>query len=125
MRPRLFTFFVILGILLVVLPLVATGLYWGFSLGGFYLFLALLAAYGWALFCFFHYRQGRQEELLHLLTTAADAGVPLAPALRAYLLDRPQGALREFWVAVALLFLVPGYYWIWHRRHRYDAKVHH
>lgn len=125
MRRKLLVFLVAFTLLVVVLPLVAVGLHWAFGHGGFYLFLTLLAAYGWALFCYFHYRQGRQEELLHVLTTAADMGAPLAPALRAYVFDRPRGVVREFWVGLILLFLVPGYYWIWHRRHRYEAKVHH
>jgi type IV pilus assembly protein PilC len=79
--------------------------------------------YGWILFAYFHYRHGRQTELLQLLTTAAESGVPLAPALRAYLGDRPRGTAREFWVAVLLFFVLPGYYWFWHRRHSYDRKV--
>src|SRR5581483_9165383 len=65
----------------------------------------LLAAffYGWMLFAFLHYRQVRQAEFLYLLTTAAESGAPLAPALRAYLGDRPGGAAREVWVG-GLLF---------------------
>lgn len=79
--------------------------------------------YGWMLFAYLHYRQGRQEEMLHLLTTATESQAPLAPALWAYLRDRPQGALREFWVALLLFFVVPGYYWVWHRRNSFDSKV--
>jgi type II secretory pathway component PulF len=90
-----------------------------------YLLLAVLALYGCAVFAFLRYRLGRQEELLHVLTAAAEANAPLASALHAYLLDRPRGFLREVWVAAALLFLLPGYYWIWHRRHSFDARVHH
>jgi type II secretory pathway component PulF len=77
------------------------------------------------LFAYFSYRQGRQEELLHVLTTAAEAEAPLAPALWAYLEDRPHGTMREFWVAVLLFFVLPGYYWFWHRRRSYDHKVAH
>src|SRR5262249_49087910 len=58
-----------------------------------------------------------------LLSTAADLGAPLAPALRSYLRDRPQGPAREFWVATAQFFLAPGYYWLWHRQHHFDRKV--
>ena len=91
-----------------------------------FLFILLLVVslmYGWMLVAYFHYRQGRQNEFLHLLTTAVETDAPLAPAVRAYLEDRPHGWLREFWVAVLLFFVVPGYYWIWHRRHSYDQKV--
>jgi type IV pilus assembly protein PilC len=85
--------------------------------------LLLMLAYGWMLFAYLHYRQGRQEEVLHLLRTAAEAQAPLAPALWAYLHDRPQGPLREFWVGLILFFVLPGYYWVWHRRHNFDQKV--
>jgi type II secretory pathway component PulF len=72
---------------------------------------------------YLQYRRGRQAELQQLLTTAAEAGAPLAPALRAYLRDRPRGPAREMWVAGLLFFVVPGYYWIWHRRNNFDQKV--
>ncbi len=85
--------------------------------------LLLMLVYGWMLSAYLHYRQGRQEEMLHFLSTATESQAPLAPAMWAYLDDRPQGALREFWVAVLLFFVLPGYYWIWHRRHSYDQKV--
>jgi type II secretory pathway component PulF len=85
--------------------------------------LVALFFYGWVAFAFQHYRQGRQTEFLQLLTTAAESGAPLAPALRAYLRDRPRGALREFWVGTLLFFVLPGYYWVWHRRHSFDRKV--
>jgi type IV pilus assembly protein PilC len=85
--------------------------------------LILSLLYGWMLFAFLSYRHGRQEEFLHVLTTAVEAEAPLAPALWAYLDDRPHGPMRDFWVAVLLFFVVPGYYWIWHRRHSYDHKV--
>jgi type IV pilus assembly protein PilC len=89
----------------------------------FILLLVVSLVYGWMLVAYFHYRQGRQDEFLHLLTTAVETDAPLAPAVWAYLEDRPSGWLREFWVAVLLFFVVPGYYWIWHRRHSYDQKV--
>ena len=40
-----------------------------------------------------------------------------------YLSDRPQGQMRELWVALLLFFVAPGYYWFWHRRHCFDSKV--
>jgi type II secretory pathway component PulF len=81
--------------------------------------------YGWMFYAFIYYRQGRQQEFGRLLITAAEARAPLAPVLRAYVEDRPHGALREAWVAVLLWFVVPGYYWLWHRRNSYDRKVEH
>src|SRR5262245_43131504 len=86
-------------------------------------FLFLGFIYGWMLSAYLHYRQGRQVELVQLLTAAAKAGAPLAPALRAYLADRPRGPARAAWVAFLLFFGLPGYYWVWHRRHSYDRKV--
>lgn len=94
----------------------------GFAYGIPFVFL-LLMVYGWMLFAFLHYRQARQEEVLQLLSTAAESQAPLAPALWAYLRDRPHGVLREFWVALLLFFVMPGYYWVWHRRHGFDSKV--
>lgn len=84
---------------------------------------AVVAFYGWVVSAYFHYRYGRQEELAFLLASAAEAEAPLAPAIRAYLADRPHGVEREFWVAVLLFFVVPGYYWVWHRRHSFDHKL--
>jgi len=85
--------------------------------------LLLFVFYGWMLFTFLNYRYSRQEELLQLLTTAVQARAPLAPALRAYLHDRPCGTLRELWVGTLLFFVLPGYYWIWHLRHNFDRKI--
>jgi len=75
------------------------------------------------LVAYLHYRRGRQDELLHLLTTAVETDAPLAPVLWAYLEDRPGGWLRDFWGATLLFFVLPGYYWIWHRRHSFDQRV--
>jgi type IV pilus assembly protein PilC len=107
--------------LAVVLTAAVLSLQLGF--GGLLVLLILVAAYGWMLFAFVHYRQCRQEEFLQVLTAAAEAQAPLAPALRAYLRDRPHGGLRAFWVALLLLFVVPGYYWLWYRRYSYDRKM--
>ncbi len=85
-------------------------------------FLVLLI-YGWVIYAFIQYREGRQQEVTHLLCTAAESQAPLAPALWAYLDDRPRGTLREFWTGTMMFFLLPGYYWIWHRRHSFEKKV--
>ena len=79
--------------------------------------------YGWMLFVYFSYRRGRQEEFLNLLITAAESGTPLAPALRAYLEDRPHGPARDFWAASLFFFVLPGYYWLWYRQRNFDRKV--
>ena len=49
----------------------------------------------WAIYCcgiysYSHHRAIRQEELLHLLSTAAEADSPVGPAVWAYLSDRPR-----------------------------------
>ena len=85
--------------------------------------LLLMLIYGWMFYAFVKYREGRQDEVTHLLCTAAEANAPLAPSLWAYLEDRPRGWLREFWTALLLFFVLPGYYWIWHRGHSYQRKV--
>jgi len=111
------------GSLLVVTVLAALILVRGIGFGGLLLLLVLGAVYAWVLFAFLHYRQSRQAEFLEVITAAAEAQAPLAPALCAYLLDRPHGRLREFWIALFLFFIVPGYYWIAYRRTNYDRKV--
>jgi type IV pilus assembly protein PilC len=112
----------VLGVL-VLLGFLGFGLITLGMLPGLLVFLVIVLFYGWMLFAYLHYRQGRQEEVLHLLTTAVEAEVPLGPALWAYLEDRPQGVEREAWLAILLFFVFPGYYWIWHRRHSFDTKV--
>jgi type IV pilus assembly protein PilC len=106
-------------VLVVVSAVFMSGL-WFFGL---ILLVVMAAFYCWTLTAYFHYRYGRQDELLHLLSTAADLNAPLAPTLWAYLRDRPQGGEREFWVAFLLFFVVPGYYWMWHRQHSFDHKI--
>ena len=71
-------------------------------------------------FTFYHYRFIRQQELVHVLKTATEAQAPLAPALWAYVRDRPQSTWREFLVSIILF---PIYYWSWHRWYSYDRKV--
>ena len=94
------------------------------SSGGLVLLLVLLAIYGWMLFAYVHSRYCRREELMQVLAAAADNDPPLAPAVRAYLAERPRSELREFWMGSLLSVLpFPFYYWIWHRRHNFDRKV--
>jgi type IV pilus assembly protein PilC len=112
-------FLAVVGLL--VLPgvmFVRSGMY-----PGLILLLFVFLFYGWMLFAYLHYRQGRQEEFLQLIGAAVEAELPLAPALESYLRERPRGVEREAWVMVLLLFVFPGYYWIWHQRHSFDCKV--
>jgi len=95
----------------------------GLGFGSLLVLLVLGAVYTWMLFAFVHYRACRQEELLQVLAAAAEAQAPLAPALLAYVHDRPHGGLRELWVGLILFFIVPGYYWIWYSNSNYDRKV--
>jgi type II secretory pathway component PulF len=55
----------------------------------------IVAFCGWWLFTYFHYTYLRQEELLHLMTTAAEADSPIGPAIWAYLSDRPRRGAFE------------------------------
>jgi protein transport protein HofC len=112
----------VLGILATAVALVVIG-FVVFGLGGWLVAFLLSAVYGWFLLAYLHYRYVRQQELLHLLTTAAQANSPVGPALWAYLDDRPEGGLRDFLVAAVLFFVLPGYYWIWHRRHGFDRRL--
>jgi type IV pilus assembly protein PilC len=105
--------------------LVCSAFMLGMGPAGVLAILVLLAIYCWVLIAYFQYRYGRQEEFLHLLKTAAELEAPLAPTLWAYLRDRPQGPEREFWVASLLFFVLPGYYWLWHRQHTFDHKIAH
>jgi type II secretory pathway component PulF len=89
----------------------------------FYVLGVLGLFYGWMVYSFLVYRYGRQDELLHLLATVTESQAPLAPALRAYVHDRPHGPWRRAWVAGLLFFVVPGYYWVWHKRRSFDRKV--
>lgn len=87
------------------------------------LFFAAALFYGWVIYSFLYYRFIRQEELLSVLTTAADSQTPLAPALWAYVHDRPNNQMREFWSAFLLFFVLPGYYWFTYRRNNFDRRL--
>jgi type IV pilus assembly protein PilC len=87
------------------------------------LLLLVCLVYGWVLYAYLQYRHGRQEEIVQLLAASAEAGTPLAPIIEAYVRDRPETGWRKFWVATILFFILPGYYWIWHRHHGFDSKV--
>src|SRR5438552_1298682 len=50
----------------------------------------LVVVFGWLIYAYRHYRQARQDELLQVVTTATEAGLPLAPAVWAYWADQPR-----------------------------------
>ncbi len=112
----------VVGTVVIVLALIAV-LLGAFQLGGVLPVIVLAVYFTWIFYARMQYRYCRRVELLYLLAGAAEEGVPLAPALRAYLKDRPRGSVREFWVASLLFFVLPGYYWIWHRRNHFDRQV--
>src|SRR6516162_9071008 len=117
-RTALIAFFTVLGLLVLLTVLAMTLGYFGVII-----FFVIMSVYGWVLFSFVHYRNGRQDELVQVLITAAESNAPMSSALWAYILDRPQGNQRELWVATLLFFILPGYYWIWHREHSFDRKL--
>jgi type IV pilus assembly protein PilC len=108
----------LLGVVFFTLTMVAIG--WG----GLLLLVGSAAVFGWIIYTYLYYRHCRREELLQLLSGAAEDGLPLAPPLRAYLEDRPSSPMKRFWLACLLCVLpVPGFYWIWYRRNNFDRRV--
>jgi type II secretory pathway component PulF len=89
----------------------------------FYLLFVVCLFYGGILYAYLRYRAARQDEVLFLLAGAAESGAPLAPALRAYLEDRSESGWREVWTILLQFFLLPGYYWFWHRQHSFNRKL--
>src|SRR5438270_238016 len=76
-----------------------------FKWGGLLVLLLVGALYAWVPYSYFHYRYVRQQELLNLMATAAEAGSPIGPALWAYLDDRPRGGVRDAWASLVLFFM--------------------
>src|SRR3954468_24768995 len=107
---------------LVLLALVVAGLFLT-GLGQTILLLpfALLGA-GWMVYAFLRYRQARQDELLQVLATAIEANLPLAPAGRAFLRDRPREGEGHVWDALLLVLFFPGD-WLWLQRYSFDYKA--
>jgi type II secretory pathway component PulF len=77
---------IVLGLML-LLPMAGGAI----GLGG---LVFLLLVNGWAVYAFLSSRQGQQDELAQVLTAAVEGGVPLAPAVRSYLQDRPTSQER-------------------------------
>src|SRR5215207_8921344 len=99
-------FLVFIGHRRLVLGVVASALYTvvglgiaifvlGLPLSPPFLLFAMLA-FGWFLYAYRRYVQVRQDELLHVITTAAEAHLPLAPAVAAYVRDRPREGKRQW-----------------------------
>lgn len=116
----------IIGLVLIALAL-AAGILFVFKAAGLLILAVMAFFYGWIGFAFLHYRYVRQEELLHVLATAAEGNVPLAPALWAYLRDRPRDTWRQVIEAaildVVLFAVLPGFFLLF-PRDRYDRKVY-
>lgn len=104
------------------MPLLGWVLVFTLGLFGIYLYVLLLALWCWELFAQAHYRYCRQEELVHVLQTAAATRAPVEALLTAYLQDRPQTALYRFWVAGMLFFIFPGYYFV-HLKRSFDSRL--
>jgi type IV pilus assembly protein PilC len=83
--------------------------------------LFLMLVVGWMLNAYLRYRQARQDELLQVMTAAVEARLPLAPAIRSYVRDRPHSG-EGGWDIVLLFFCPPGY-WLWHQRHSFDRRT--
>jgi type II secretory pathway component PulF len=84
--------------------------------------LFLMLAIGWVLYAYFRYRQARQDELLQVIVTAVEAQLPLGPAIRAYLRDRPHGGQTGVWDGL-LLFLMPPAFVLWNQRYSFDHRA--
>lgn len=102
------------------------------GLGGAFGVLFLMLVNGWALYAFLRDRQARQDELVQVLAAAVAGGLPLAPAVRSYLTDRPRvgpGRGRAAWAlgglaCVALPLYTYARIWIgWHRYDRLLARL--
>ena len=105
-----------------LLGLFAVGLIMAGAPVGLPLLLFGMLGIGWVAYAFFRYRQARQDELLQVITTALEARLPLAPAIRAYLRDRPHEDEGGAWDAL-LLFVMPPAFLLWHQRQGYDNKA--
>lgn len=109
----------LLALGLVIFGISFVGFVWGLPV-----LMGAVLLYGWVYYTFVRYRQARQEELLHVVATSASAGLPLPPALRAYLHDRPRNFVYRFSVGTVLhVFVLPFYYFIWHRGRSFDDRI--
>lgn len=84
--------------------------------------LFVMAAGGWLAYAFLRYRQIRQEEILHVITAAVESNLPIGPALRSYLAERPSEPRSADWVAALFLLFPPGFL-LWRHRLLFDRRV--
>jgi type IV pilus assembly protein PilC len=105
-----------------VLGLIGYGLFVASLAIGVPLLIFIIIVTGWFGYVYFRYRFARQEELLHLLAAASEANLPLVPALRAYVRDRPTEGQWGWW-DVAILFAFPPAYWLMHQRDAHDRRA--
>jgi len=105
-----------------VLAIVGFGLFFAAGAIGVPLLLFVVIVCGWLGYVYFRYRFTRQEELLQLLAAASEANLPLVPALRAYVRDRPTEGQWGWW-DVAFLFAFPPAYWLMHQRYSWDRRA--
>src|SRR5437763_7360992 len=82
----------------------------------------VLLGVGWMLYAFLRYRQARPDELLLVLAQGVQANLPLAPAVRAYLRDRPREGEGQVWDALLLVLFFPGD-WLWLQRYSFDYRA--
>jgi type II secretory pathway component PulF len=75
----------------------------------------------WLLYVHRRYREARQGELAQVIATAVEAQMPLAPAVLAYLHDRPREG-RAAWDAALMAVCPPGYL-VWTQRRTFDDRV--
>jgi type II secretory pathway component PulF len=107
---------------MLVLSLIGFGLFEGGMSIGVPFVLFFIVAIGWLSYVYFRYRFVRQDELVQVLASAAAANMPLIPAIRAYVRDRPSEGQWGWW-DVTFLFAFPPAYWLMHQRHTYDRRA--
>lgn len=84
------------------------------------LFVSL--AGGWLSYAFLRYRQIRQEELLQVIAAAVETNMPIGPAVRSYLSERPAEARSADWIAALFLLFPPGFL-VWRHRLLFDHRA--
>jgi type IV pilus assembly protein PilC len=83
---------------------------------------------GWGAYAYLRTRQGRRDELLQLLSAAVGSGVPLAPAVRAYVAERPNHRWAWGVAFIGTLGLFPlapwgPVLWLWLWWTRFDRRA--
>lgn len=89
---------------------------------------ALALMEGWLIYAYIRYRSGRQEEVHQLLRAAVTSGIPIEPALRTYLDERPSRITSNALQAVFALLLTPIvpfaiFLWAWLYWRRFDRRA--